>query len=75
MRCPRRAIALATTLTMALAMVIPPERGLCPNRGDWGLGAGGLLTPPSKILAKISPECGFWKGPGLTVDTPIEDPG
>ena len=53
MRCPRLAMALATALAMALttalAMVILRERGLCPNRGDWGWGLGAraiLKTPP-----------------------------
>ena len=31
------------------------------------------MAPLSKILAKISPEYGFWKGPGRIVDNPIED--
>ena len=38
LKCPRRAIALEITLTIALtialATVILWERGLCPNRGD-----------------------------------------
>ena len=34
-----------------------------------------LVTSLSKILARNPPEYVFWKGPGLTLDTPIEDPG
>ena len=40
-----------------------------------GAGDPYFSTPLSKILTATPPEYVVWKGPGLIVDTPIEDPG